>query len=97
MATASHGGCHSHVWRKFTDLGTACHQVTLPILRFIQQIYQIETQAHKTSAPPGCQELIRRTGSLHVAEALHQFILHNFKNHLPASDVGKALNYVMNR
>ena len=93
----SHGGCLAHLRRKFTELGTACPKVTLPILQFIQHIYQIETQTRQTSAPPTCRELIRRARSLPIAEALHQFVLNRIKNHLPASDVGKALNYTLNQ
>jgi transposase len=93
----SHGGCLSHVRRKFTDLGSPCPQVTLPILQFIQQIYQIEAQTRKTFAPPACRELIRRARSLPIAAALHQFVLNPLKNHLPASDVGKALKYTLNQ
>ena len=48
-----HGGCLAHARRKFTDLAP---EVTLPVLLFIQRIYQIEKQTRQTAAPPACRE-----------------------------------------
>jgi transposase len=93
----SHGGCLAHVRRKFTDLGPASPEVTLPILHAIQRIYQIEKQTRQTGAPPACRELIRRARSLPIADELHQFVINHLQTHLPASDVGKALNYTLNQ
>lgn len=92
-----HGGCLAHIRRKFTDMGPAAPEVTLRVLHFIQRIYQIETQTHRTGAPPACRELIRRARSRPIADELHRFILTHLKTHLPASDVGKALNYTLNQ
>ncbi len=64
-----------HARRKFTDLGPASPEVTLPVLHFIQRIYQIEKQTRLTEAPPACRELIRCARSLPVADELHRFIL----------------------
>ena len=47
-----HGGCLAHARRKFTDLAP---EVTLPVLLFIQRIYQIEKQTRQTAAPPACR------------------------------------------
>ena len=91
-----HGGCLSHARRKFTELGNASPEVTIPMLLFIQQLYLIEKQTRKTSAPPVCRELIRRSRSLPIAEELHSFALEQFKIQRPASDVGKALSYLLN-
>ena len=55
-----HCGCLAHVRRKFTNLGPASPEVTLPVLLAIQRIYPIETQTRQTAAPPACRELIRR-------------------------------------
>lgn len=92
-----HGGCLAHIRRKFTELGPAAPEVTLRVLHFIQRIYQIETQTRRTAAPPACRELIRRARSRPIADELHRFILTHLKTHLPASDVGKALNYTLNQ
>jgi transposase len=92
-----HGGCLAHTRRKFTDLGPASPDVTLPILLAIQHIYQIETQTRQTGAPPACRELIRRARSLPIADELHQFVLNHLKTHLPASNVGNALSYTLNQ
>lgn len=92
-----HGGCLAHIRRTFTELGPAAPEVTLPVFLFIQRIYQIETQTRLTGAPPACRELIRRARSRPIADELHGFILNHLKNHLPASDVGKALKYTLNQ
>ena len=83
-----HGGCLAHARRKFTELGPAAPEVTLPIFLFIQRIYQIETHTRQTAAPPACRELIRRASSLPVARELHHFILEQYKIQRPASNVG---------
>jgi transposase len=92
-----HGGCLAHARRKFTELGPAAPEVTLPVLLLIQRIYQIETQTRQTGAPPACRELIRRARSLPLAAELHEFILNRLKTHLPASNVGQALSYTLNQ
>lgn len=92
-----HGGCLAHVRRKFTDLGEASPEVTIPILLFIQRIYHIEKQTRQTAAPHGCRELIRRSRSLPIARELHRFALEQFKINRPASNVGQALSYLLNR
>ena len=92
-----HGGCLAHTRRKFTDLGQASPEVTLPVLLFIQRIYRIETQTRRTAAPPACRELIRRARSLPVARELHQFVLGHYKTQRPASNVGQALGYTLNQ
>ena len=92
-----HGGCLAHVRRKFTDLGPAAPEITLPIFLFIQRIYQIETQTRQTAAPPACRELIRRGRSLPIAGELYQFVLEQYKTQRPASNVGQALGYTLNQ
>jgi transposase len=92
-----HAGCLAHIRRKFTDLGKATPEVTLPVLRFIQRLYQIEKQTRRTAAPPACRELIRRARSRPIADELHRFILDPLKTHLPASNVGQALGYTLNQ
>ncbi len=92
-----HGGCLAHARRKFTDLGPAAPEVTLPVFLLIQRIYQIEKQARQTAAPPPCRELIRRGRSLPVARELHHFILEEYKKQRPASNVAQALGYTLNQ
>ena len=92
-----HAGCLAHARRKFTDLGPAAPEVTLPVFLFIQRIYQIEKQTRQTAAPPPCRELIRRARSLPIAEELHQFIIEQYKTQRPASNVGQALGYTLNQ
>lgn len=92
-----HGGCLAHARRKFTDLGPAAPEITLPVFLYIQKIYQIEKQARQTAAPPACRELIRRSRSLPIADELHQFVLGHYKSQLPASNVGQALGYTLNQ
>jgi hypothetical protein len=92
-----HGGCLSHVRRKFTALGPAAPEVTLPVLHYIQRLYQIEKQTRHSAAPPACRELIRRSRSLPIAAALHRFILEHYKTQGPASNVGQALSYTLNQ
>jgi transposase len=93
----SHGGCLAHARRKFTDLGPASPEVTLPVLHFIQRIYLIENQTRQTQAPPACRELIRRARSLPVADELNHFILEQYKIQRPASNVAQALGYTLNQ
>jgi transposase len=92
-----HGGCLAHARRKFTDLGSAAPEVTLPVFLFIQRIYRIEKQTRQTAAPPACRELIRRARSLPIADELHRFILGEYKKQRPASNVGQALGYTLNQ
>lgn len=92
-----HGGCLAHARRKFTDLGSAAPEVTLPVFLFIQRIYRIEKQTRQTAAPPACRELIRRARSLPIADELHRFILGEYKKQRPAGNVGQALGYTLNQ
>ena len=92
-----HAGCLAHTRRKFTDLGKACPEVTVPILLHIQRIYHIEKQTRQSAAPPACRELIRRARSLPIAEELHRFVLAERHRHLPGSDVAQAINYTLNQ
>ena len=92
-----HGGCLAHVRRKFTDLGPAVPEVTLPVFLLIQRIYRIEKQTRQTAAPPPCRELIRRARSLPIAHELHQFVLGHYKTQRPAGNVGQALGYTLNQ
>ena len=62
-----HGGGFAHAHLKFTALGPAAPEVTLPVLHFIQRIYQIEKQTRQTAAPSTSRELIRRGRSLPIA------------------------------
>jgi transposase len=91
-----HGGCLAHARRKFTDLGKASPEVTIPVLLFIQRIYLIEKQTRQTAAPSQCRELIRRSRSLPIAHDLHHFAVGQFKIQRPASNVGQALGYLLN-
>jgi len=91
-----HGGCLAHARRKFTDLGNASPEVTIPVLHFIQQIYVVEKQTRETAAPHACRELIRRSRSLSIAHELHRFALEQYKIHRPASNIGQALGYLLN-
>ena len=90
-----HAGCLAHARRKFTDLGKASPEVTVPILLYIQRIYHIEKQTRH--APPACRELIRRARSLPIAEELHRFVSEARQRHLPGSDVAQAINYTLNQ
>ena len=90
-----HGGCLAHARRKFTDLGDAAPEVTIPVLLYIQRIYFIEKQTRQTAAPHGCRELIRRSRSLPIARELHRFALETFKVQRPASNAGRALGYLL--
>jgi len=92
-----HAGCLSHTRRKFTDLGKASPEVTVPILIYIQRIYHIEKQTRQTAAPPACRELIRRARSRPIAEELHRFVLAERQRHLPGSDVAQAISYTLNQ
>jgi len=92
-----HAGCLSHTRRKFTDLGKASPEVTVPILLYIQRIYHIEKQTRLTAAPPACRELIRRARSRPIAEELHRFVLEERQRHLPGSDVAQAISYTLNQ
>ena len=92
-----HGGCLAHARRKFTDLGKASPEITVPILLYIQRIYLIEKQTRKTGAPHACRELIRRSRVLPIAHELHQFVLEQYLIRRPASDVGPVLGYFLNQ
>jgi transposase len=92
-----HAGCLAHTRRKFTDLGKASPEVTVPILLYIQRIYHIEKQTRETAAPPACRELIRRARSLPIAEELHRFVLTERQRNLPGSDIAQAINYTLNQ
>jgi transposase len=92
-----HAGCLAHTRRKFTDLGKAAPEVTIPILLYIQRIYQIEKQLRQTAAPAPCRELIRRTRSRPIAQELHRFVSEAQQRHLPGSDVAQAINYTLNQ
>jgi len=92
-----HAGCLAHTRRKFTDLGKASPEVTVPILLYIQRIYHIEKQTRQTAAPPACRELIRRARSRPIAEELHSFVVEQRQRHLPGSDVAQAINYTLNQ
>jgi transposase len=92
-----HAGCLSHTRRKFTDLGCASPEVTVPILLYIQRIYHIERQTRQTAAPAACRELIRRARSRPIVEELHRFVLEHRQRYLPGSDIARAIDYTLNQ
>jgi transposase len=92
-----HAGCLAHIRRKFTDLDATAPEVTLPVLRWIQSIYRIETEMHLSGAPPPCRELIRRARTRPLADQLIDFLREQLPRHLPGGDVGKALAYTLNQ
>jgi transposase len=92
-----HAGCLAHIRRKYTDLGKAAPEVTVPILLLIQKIYYIEKQIRQSAAPPACRALIRRARIRPIADELHNFILAHRKAHLPAGDIGQAITYTLNQ
>ena len=92
-----HAGCLTHARRKFTDIGATAPEVTIPILLYIQRIYHIEKQTRQSAAPDACRELIRRSRSRPIAEQLHRFLIEASQQHLPSSDIAKAINYTLNQ
>jgi transposase len=88
-------GCLAHVRRAFIEAGPGQPEVTLPILRGIQEIYFIEKQARMTAAPPACLELIRRSRSLPVAGGLHARMVEAARTTLPRHALGEALTYAL--
>jgi hypothetical protein len=90
-------GCLAHIRRKFLEAQDQAPEVVLPILLAIQKIYFIEKQLRWAKAPPACRELVRRSRSQPIAEALYEMILTERTAHLPQSKLGEALNYALNQ
>lgn len=88
-------GCLAHVRRGFIEVGPGEPEITLPILRGIQEIYHIEKQARMTAAPPACLELIRRSRSLPIAGRLHDKMIEAARTTLPKLALGEALTYAL--
>ncbi len=90
-------GCMAHIRRKFFEARKQSPEAVLPILLENQKLYLIEEQLRMTQAPPVCRALVRQARSRPVVEELYGRIFQEKESalHLPASNLGKALNYAL--
>lgn len=92
-------GCMAHARRKiFESLGSAPRDARW-LLRQIQHLYAIEDRLRKANAGPALRCAVRAAESRMILARLHKWALHlqTTRRHLPQSDLGRALHYLLSR
>lgn len=92
-------GCLAHVRRKFYEAREQSPKVAGWILKHIQNLYAFETGLRETRAGPKLREAIRASASRLVMSRLHCALvrLKTAQRFLPASLMGKAIDYALNQ
>ena len=87
----------AHMRRKFFEARGQAPEVVLPILLEIQKLYRIEKElrSRKDKPPPECRMLTRLGRSRPILQELKNTFIKGKPEHLPSSNLGKALNYAL--
>jgi transposase len=88
-------GCWTHARRKFYDNLEEDPVLAAKILRFIQQLYQIE-EKYKDSAPE-VRKYYRLRQARPITKRIHRLITKVQHKHLPKSGLGGASTYALNQ
>ena len=92
-------GCLAHARRKiFESLGSAPRDARW-LLRQLQHLYAIESRLRETKAGPALRHAVRAAQSRPLLTRIYKRATHlqTTRRHLPQSDMGRALHYLLNR
>ena len=90
-------GCMAHIRRKFEHaLGNDKERASYA-LRLIQQLYAIERKARQDQLDPPQRWQLRQQLAQPLMEQLKTWLEQNRDQVLPKSNIGKAINYALNR
>ena len=90
-------GCMAHMRRYFTealDLGERRYSPL--IIRYVANLYAIETRLRRIKAGPALRDAVRQSQSRPILERLHKILTIARRKVLPEGALGKALNYALN-
>lgn len=90
-------GCMAHMRRYFTealDLGERRYSPL--IIRYVANLYVIETRLRNIKAGPALRDAVRQSESRPILERLHKILTIVRGKTLPAGALGKALKYALN-
>ena len=89
-------GCLAHVRRYFHDAMKLGERRYSPlILKYVENLYAIETRLRKKKAGPALREAVRASESLPILRRLNKILAVVRQRTLPAGALGTALNYAL--
>jgi transposase len=88
-----HIGCWAHVRRKFVEAQANDAVRANEALTLIQQLYDIERECTEKGLEPDQRKEYRLDKALPVVNAFFKWIAQNYNQVLPASHIGKAINF----
>lgn len=91
-------GCLAHARRKVFESQSSAPRDARWLLRQLQHLYAIESRLRETKAGPALRQAVRAAQSRPLLARLHRWAtqLHTRRRHLPQSDMGRALAYLLN-
>ena len=94
-----HFGCWSHARRKFSDAAKLAPEDVRPliVLKQIGELYAVESQAREAGLSAAEREAVRKERSQPLLVVLKALIIDTQIKALPASVLGKACSYALNR
>ena len=92
-------GCLAHARRKIHEAQRSAPRDAHWLLRQLQHLYAIEARLRETNAGPALRQAVRAAESRMVLARLHRWATHlqTTRRHLPQSDLGQALSYLLTR
>lgn len=92
-------GCLAHARRKIFESLSSAARGARWFLRQLQHLYAIEARLRESKAGPALRHAVRAAGSRMILTRLHRWATHlqTTRRHLPQSDMGRALHYLLNR
>ena len=90
-----HVGCFAHVRRRFFEARKEAPKEAGRVLRYIQGLYAIESQAKEKGLCPEERKELRQERSLPILGELHSYLWQLRWKTLPQSLLGKAVVYAL--
>lgn len=93
----THLACWAHARREFERALDSDKLRATVALELIGKLYAIERRAKEENLEPKAIKALRLEESLPVLNELSKWIANEYKHTLPKSQIGKAMNYALNR
>ena len=93
----THVACWAHARREFERALDSDKLRAMVALELIAKLYAIERRAREQTLESEAIKTLRLDESLPVLNELSKWIAKEFKHALPKSQIGKAMNYALNR
>ena len=92
-------GCLAHARRKIFESLSSAPRDARWLLRQLQHLYAIEARLRESKAGSGLRHAVRAAESRPLLTRLHRWATHlqTTRRHLPQSDMGRALHYLLSR